>query len=440
MAINNKTYFKTKNQNIIHLIALIDDKINKQLNTILHHKTFQRLESSWRGLYYLAENTKEAKSNQIKIKILDINYNELALDITYATEFDQSSIFHKIYTSELDQPGGEPFGVIIGDYYISHKPNLINMIDGCALLEAMASIAACAFVPFIASADPTLFNINEFSELHNYLDLETTFKQEEYYRWNKFRKQQDSRFIALLLPKILMRTPYHQSHYYFNNLLFSETINKHDDYLWGNVIYIYANVVVQSFYRTGWFNEIYGETSYITISDIARHDFKTDKNSIASKHISNLYVSNQQEKSLADLGFIALSDNIFSNSINFYTSQSIQQTHNMSSNFKVNSQLEYLFCISRFAHYIKIIMRDKIGSYITSEDCEAYLQKWILQYCSASTELNSNEIMRFPLSKAKIKLSENPAKPGMLNCIILLQLHYHLSEIETQLRLVTQFK
>ncbi len=434
-----------KNQTIEHLIAMINERINRQVNCILHHPDFQRLESVWRGLFMLIQTA--GMSKYVVIRFLDISYRELSKDMDQAIEFDQSQLFKKVYSNEFDQPGGQPFGVLIGDYHFSHRSKM-RMQNGVDLLRKIAEVCAAAFVPFVAGVDPSLFGLDSFTEFQMPFQLNDIFQQTEYQRWKNLREDEDIRYVALVLPRILMRVPYNNNGIKMTNRFFEENVTKHTDYLWGNASYAYGCVAIQSFIESGWFADIRGYNPSVGQGGsvkLERDYFYTDKAGVMPKMSVEYAITDKQEKIFHDSGFIALRDHRWIEKSVFYSSQSLHHPKRYSTtigqaNAKISSMLHYIFCVSRFAHYIKIIMRDKVGKFINPEECERYLLLWIRKYCAASQGMSEEARARYPLSDADVKVNEQRGAPGKYSCTIHLKPHYQLDDIQSYLKLVTNVK
>jgi len=430
---------------ITKLISLIDEKINNQLNIILHHSALQRLEASWRGLVLVVNAAHDEKN--IHIKILNMSAKALDKDIEHAVDFDQSALFKKIYNEEFDQPGGLPFGLLIADYYFSHKPEP-DISDSITTLSELSKIAASAFCPIITSVSSAFFGINNFSEIQIPFKIDDLIRQAEYTRWNKLREVEESRFLAFVLPRIRMRKLYNTHVIRADNRFFKEEVFKHDDYLWGNAAYAYACVAIQSFKETGWFSDIRGMNHELGNGGLFqghRDYLVTDENNIIAKCASEYAITDAQEKIFSDAGFIALRDNRYIERSVFYSSQSLQKpkrytTKSGTVNAKISSMLHYVLCASRFAHYIKIIIRDKVGSFISAKECELFLEKWLHNYRAQNTDLTPQARTKYPLTQAKIKIKESPGLPGKFTCVMYLKPHYQIDDIESQLKLITQVK
>lgn len=430
---------------IFRAISLIDELINDQLNCIIHQKAFQKLEASWRGLWHLA-NQADGK-REIKIRYLDISWSEVVKDIERALDFDQSQLFHKIYSAEYGTPGGEPYGVIIGDYEISHKRSAAHPYDDIATLSGIAEISAAAFAPFIASASSEFFGLDNFATLGLPLNLQSIFSQTEYTQWRSLRTKSDSRFIGLTLPRVLMREQYRTQPGSYKGIYFHEKneAENSDGYLWGNACYAFAGILIREFASVGWFGHIRGvprdQLGGGILSNFSHASFETDPHKLITKPLTEVLITDTLERELSNIGFVPLChcyDTPFSA---FYSNQSIQQTNktgNSEINAKLSSMLQHVLCASRVAHYIKVMIRDKIGSFISAEECEYFLMKWLFKYTTGREDLEWDEQARYPLREASVKVSEHPDKPGQYLCIIQLAPHYQLDNMVSELELVTE--
>ncbi|MDX1811648.1 MAG: type VI secretion system contractile sheath large subunit, partial [Gammaproteobacteria bacterium] len=429
------------------LIARIDQKLNRQLNAILHHPKLQQLEASWRGLQYLTFQADEEEN--IKIRFLDVNWVTLDKDMDRAIEFDQSALFRKIYNNEFGTAGGEPFGVLLGDYYVTHRPSADHRTDDLLALQEISQVSAAAFAPFIASADPKLFGVDDFAGLGLPVNYEAVFSQAEYRKWNAFRETDDSRFVGLTLPRVLMRKPYEYDSFRSDRFNFSEDVSSPDGqhYLWGNAVYAFGAVLMQSFASNAWFTNIRGSNAGVggggIVSDLNVPSFKTDKEGVALKYATDVLVTDLSEKTLSELGFIPLCHSKDTEYAVFYSNQSVQGATSYSDeaaeiNAKISGMLQYIMCVSRFAHYIKVIGREKIGSFFSASECEDYLYKWLLSYSTASTSGTEEHLAKYPLSEAKVEVNEIIGKPGAYSCTIHLKPHMQLDEMVSAVKLVTE--
>lgn len=428
-------------------IADIDHMINDQVNVIIHHKIFQELEAAWRGLWYLA--VQADGTNNIKIKVLDINWTEISRDITRALEFDQSQLFKKIYSEEYGTPGGEPYSVLIGNYEVSHKPSINHISDDIATLEGLSQVAAAAFSPFITGASPELFGLDDFSTLGHPLNLHSIFAQKEYIKWRAFRDKSDSQFVGLTMPHILMRLPYRKTPGSYKGMYFYEqcTSSERENYCWGNAAFAFAAILIREFANVGWFGHIRGvprgQIGGGLLTTLPCDLFETDADEIAIKPLTDVIITDIKERELSDLGLIPLCQCYDTPFAAFYGNQSVRKPARQASregeiNARLSAMLQHVLCGSRIAHYIKVIIRDKIGSFITAEECEDFLRDWLFKYTTGREDLEWEEQARYPLREAAVKVREHPEKPGDFVCVIHLRPHYQLDHMVSELELVTE--
>jgi type VI secretion system protein ImpD len=428
-------------------IAEIDQLINEQLNSIIHHPRLQKLEASWRGLWYLAEQADGAQN--IKIRMLDISWAEVVKDMGRAMEFDQTHLFHKIYSEEYGTPGGEPYGVIIGDYEISHQVSAHHPHDDIATLEGLAQIAAASFAPFIAAVSCRFFGLDDFSGLGQPINLANVLVQTEYIRWRALRDNPDSRFLGLTVPRVLMRLPYTENSGSHKGIYFKEQVAGEDsrNYLWGNASYAFAGILLREFANIGWFGHIRGvPRNHVAgglVTTLPAEDFHTDSNSIAFKPVTEVIITDSVEKELSELGLIPLCQCYNAQYAAFYNNQSIQQPKSFGSNdarinARLSAMLQHIFCGSRIAHYLKIIFRDKVGSFVTASEVEQYLRDWLFSYTTGREDLEWEDQARYPLREADVTVREHPMRPGEYVCAIRLRPHYQLDHMVSELELVTE--
>lgn len=445
---SNNVFYKKKIKAIINwLISAIDEIVNQQLNEIIHHPSFQKIESSWRGIEYLVNQCEY--NNSVKIKVLDITWKEISKDISKAIEFDQSTLFSKIYSEEYGLPGGEPYGIILADYEISHKPVPGVPYDTVSTLEVLGSICAAAFSPLITAASAELFGLNHYTELSSDINIEAIFKSAEYIKWNKLRQKPDSRFIGLTLPHYLARKPYCKITDKKYNLLFDENLDTENSssYCWGNSCYVFGAVIIREFINVGWFGHIRGvprgQLAGGLVTNTVHCNHKTDNNGIAIKYNTDVLITDSMEKKLSDLGFIPLCQCYGTEFSAFYSNQSLQSVSangrdNRQINNKLSTMLQHILCGSRIAHYLKVIIRDKVGSFMTAIECEHFLQDWLHNYTTGREDLEWDEQARYPLREARVTVKENPAKAGIFSCVIYLRPHYQLDNMISELELVTE--
>ena len=428
-------------------ISSIDHLINDQLNIIIHNDKFQRLESVWRGLWYLSMQAEGCKN--IKIKAFDITWSEISKDIERAIDFDQSQLYKKIYSEEYGTPGGEPYGVLIGDYEISHTLSKNQSNDDIATLEGLSAIAAAAFSPFICSASSDFFGIDDFSTLGSSINFEEVFLQKEYIKWQQLRKSSESQFIGLTVPRILMRQPYRKNPGSYKGLFFYEKdmLDNQSMYLWGNASYAFAGILVREFSNIGWFGHIRGvprdHFGGGLVTNLTVNQFETDSDNIANKISTDVLITDTLERTLSSHGLIPLChcyDTTFSA---FYSNQSIQKIQTNSNNQedqKLSTMLQHILCASRVAHYIKVMIRDKVGSFISAEECQIFLRKWLIKYTTGRHDLEWEQQARYPLREANVTVREHPDKSDKYLCVIHLIPHYQIDQIVSELELVTELE
>lgn len=421
-------------------IAQLDALLTEQTNAVLHHPAFQRLEGSWTGLRYLVDQIQDPA--QVKVRVISLSWQELSRDIDRAIEFDQSQIFRKIYSAEFDTPGGEPYGLLVGDYYLDHHPAEVATLGG------MAQVAAAAFAPFVAGADPAVFGLDEFAQLERPLNLSRTFEQTEYLKWRGLREAEDTRFVGLTLPRVLMRRPRQGDGSRVDGFQYDEggELPSRSDYVWGNSAYALAAVVLRAFQETGWLADIRGVRHLESgglVNGLPIHSFATDAEGVAPRSVAEVQIPESQEKELADLGFIPLCHCHDTDLAVFYSNQSLQKPPTFdeasaTANARLSAMLQYLLCVSRFAHYVKVLTRDKLGAFTEAAELEQFLHKWLQRY--VTPDMNASEQVRCerPLRQATVQIREKPGRPGAYVCVVKLSPHYQLDELVGGLRLVTE--
>jgi type VI secretion system protein ImpC len=419
-------------------VAELDELISTQLNQVLHAKEFQNMESSWRGLHYLVQQT--ATGEMMKIKMLNASKRELVKDFSNAVEFDQSALFKKVYEEEFGTFGGAPFGTLIGDYEISRQP------EDMFFIEQMSHVAAAAHAPFISSTSPELFGLETFADLGKPRDLAKVFDTLEYVKWKSFRESEDSRYVGLTIPRFLGRMPYHPKEgTVVEGFNFIEDVDgtDHGKYLWINAAYAFAARLTSAFEHYGWCAAIRGVEGGGLVEGLPTHTFKTDDGEIALKCPTEIAITDRREKELSDLGFIPLVHCKNTDYAAFFGAQSTQRakkynTDSANANAVLSTQLQYIFASCRIAHYLKSMMRDKIGSFAAASNVEQFLNNWLAQYVvmddSASQEVKS----QYPLREAAVQVSEVPGRPGVYRAVTFLRPHFQLDELSVSLRLVAE--
>jgi type VI secretion system ImpC/EvpB family protein len=429
-------------------IARIDGALNAQLNEILHHPRFQRLEATWRGLNHLVESVPDDVDANIKIKVLDVTWKEVERDFETASEFDQSKLFKKVYEEEFGTSGGKPYGVLIADYEIHPNPFAGHRHDDIDILRSLAQLGAAAFCPVIANASPSMFGLNEFGAMEQTLDHSRVFEQKAFLRWQSLRDAPDTRFVGLTLPHVLMRLPYKDDGSRVDRFIFQENVTgrDHSKYLWGGAAFALGGVIIRSFAESGWLADIRGVRRGIDsgglVTGLPVHCFDTDGIGVAPKCSTDVVIRDGVEKLLSDLGFIPLCRCADTDYSAFYAVQSIQRpkTYDLdvaTVNASLSAMLQYILCASRFAHYIKILGRDLIGSSTSIEQVQDSLHDWIHGYVTADSSADSETKARYPLREAKVIVQAIAGKSGAFDCTMHLSPHYEFEEMVASVRLNT---
>jgi len=418
-------------------IAQIDHLLSLQLNEILHHPSFQKLEGSWRGLRYLISNSNTSAT--LKIRVLNATKKELLRDIEKAPEFDQSALFKKIYEEEYGVFGGAPFGALVGDYEFGKHP------EDMALLEGMSHIAAQAHAPFVSAAAPDLMNLESYTQLDQPRDLAKIFDSTEYAKWKGFRQGEDSRYVALTLPRTLGRLPYGADTKPIDEFRYEEHVDgtDHSKYLWMNAAYGLAARMTDSFSQYGMCVAMRGVEGGGLVENLPVHTFSTDEGDVALKCPTEVPITDRREKELADLGFVPLVHCKGTDYAAFFSVQSCQKpkvydTDSANANARLSTQLPYIMAVSRFAHYLKAMMRDKIGSFMSREEADRFLNRWITRYVTPDDSASPATKAERPLREARIDVSEIPGKPGCYRAVAFLRPHFQLDELTVSLRLVAE--
>jgi type VI secretion system protein ImpC len=432
MAVSNNTVAMIESQ-----IAQIDELISNQLNEILHHEDYQRLEASWRGLNYLVMNTET--STRLKLRLLCVSKKELLKDLETASEFDQSNLFKKVYEEEYGTFGGNPYSLLMGDFEFGRHP------QDMALLEKLSNVAAAAHAPFIAGASPRLFDMDSYTELANPRDLAKGFESTELIKWRSFRDTEDSRYVTLVLPHILLRLPYGPETLPVEefNLVEDTDGRDHGKYLWGNAAYAMTQRITNAFALYGWCAAIRGVEGGGVVAGLPTHTFKTDEGDIALKCPTEIAITDRREKELDGLGFVALCHCKGTDYAAFFGGQTTQKpklydTDQANANARISARLPYILAASRFAHYLKVICRDKVGSFQTKETLGTYLNRWINNYVLATDDAGQELKAQYPLREARIDVTDLPANPGAYRAVAFLRPHFQLEELTTSIRLVAE--
>lgn len=419
-------------------IALIDELIAEQVNAILHHDRFQGVEASWRSLKKLC-NEAYPYSN-IKLRLLNVSWSEVCRDITRAQDFDQSQLFQRIYTDEFGMPGGEPYGLLVGDYYVSHRPYEGHRYNDVEVLQGMSQIAAASFAPFICGAAAQLFGLDDYHSLGSHLNFEAIFQQQEYIKWRSFRQTEDARFVSLVLPRILLRHPHHSK---VGDYPFEEQCCQPNDFLWGNASFAFASVVIREFGEIGWFAQTRGVPRDQMAGGLVTGYEPLPIGNDAHHILTDVIITDSIERELNELGLMALCQCYGVPLAAFHSnptlhSAKVYDSKSATANARISAMLQQVLCASRFAHYLKVMIRDKVGSYSTEKECEHFLMKWLNQYTTGRDDLSWDMRAKYPLRDARLQVREMPGMPGQYTCEIHLKPHYIAENLVSELKLTTE--
>jgi len=423
-------------------VELLDKKLGDQVAAIMHHPDFLKLEGSWRGLAYLVNNT--ITDTQLKIKVLNASKNDVAKDLAKATDFDQSDTFKRIYTSEFGTLGGEPFGALIGDYEFTSHPTDVEF------LTSMSSVAAGAFCPFISATNSKMFGLESFNDLSKPKDLQKTFESAEYQRWRSFRDRDEAAFVTLTMPRVLARVPYGAATRPIEEFAYEEAPKdtkgaekplQHEEYCWMNSAYVLGARLTDSFAQNGWCTAIRGAENGGKVDNLPSHMFMSDDGDMDQKCPTEVGIDERREYELSNCGFLPLVHSKNSDFAVFIGSQSAQKpkkydTKAATENAQISARLPYVMATSRFAHYLKVMARDKIGSFMEVEDCAAWLDRWINQYVNSSPTATTESKLRFPLREARVEVKAIPGRSGAYNAVAYLRPWLQMEELTASLRLV----
>ena len=423
------------------LIAEIDRKLSQQINLILHNAAFQKLESAWRGLHHLVSNTET--DEQLAIRFMDVSKDELRRDLKRykGVAWDQSPLFKQIYEQEYGQLGGEPYGCLVADYYFDHSAPDVD------LLSSLAKVAAAAHAPFIAAAAPSVLQMDSWQELANPRDLTRIFSQNaEYAPWNSLRNSEDARYIGLAMPRFLARLPYGAKTNPVDEFGFEEDTDgaDHQKYVWANAAYAMAVNINRSFKNYGWCTSIRGVESGGVVENLPCHTFPTDDGGVDMKCPTEIAISDRREAELSKNGFLPLIHRKNTDYAAFIGAQSLQKPAEYSdpdatANANLSARLPYLFACSRFAHYLKCIVRDKIGTFNDRDAVQRWLNNWITDYVDGDPRNSSHSVKaRRPLAGAEVVVEDVEGNPGYYSARFFLRPHFQLEGLTVSLRLVAR--
>lgn len=437
-----QTLHKDVETNIKVWINAIDQKLSTQLNEIMHHESYQKLEGTWRGLHYLVSQSETGET--LKIRVLNASKDEVRKDLENAVEFDQSECFKKIYEEEYGILGGFPYGMLVGDYdYDCKRATDVRMLSN------MSGVAAAAHAPFIASVSPKSFNMDRFSELSNPRDLAKIFSSVDYAPWQSFRESEDSRYVALTMPRVLARLPYGEKFEKVAEFNFEEDVDgqDHDKYQWMNSAWTYATRITDAFSKYGWMARTRGVEGGGKVEGLPVHTFPTDDGDVAMKCPTEVAITERRENELSNLGFLPLIHCKNRDFAAFMGAQSCQKPlkydrEGATANAALSAKINQLFCVSRFAHFLKVMVRNRIGSFMERADMESWLTRWINNYTIDPASLQgggSDELKaKYPLASAKIEVQDVPGQPGYYRAKAWLRPHFQLEGLDISLRLVAK--
>lgn len=421
-------------------IAKIDDVLSRQLAAIMHNEKFQKLEGSWRGLHHLVMNSDTGTS--LKVKVCNVTKRELFKDLDKAVEFDQSQIFKKIYESEFGTPGGEPYGAMIGDFEFSSHP------EDIALLSNMSSVAAAGFCPFISAAAPGLFGFGSWNELSKPRDLEKIFDSSEYAKWRSFRDSDDARFVSLVMPRVLSRLPYGPETKPIEDFNYDEFAGMsgepgHDAFNWMNAAYVMGTRLTSAFAEYNWCTAIRGAEGGGKVENLPTYNFISDDGDVDMKCPTEIGITDRREAELSKLGFLPLCHYKNTDYAVFFGAQTAQRPRTFdeaaaTENAAISARLPYIMATSRIAHYLKVMGRDKIGSFMEAPEAEEWLNRWIMNYVNGNPNSGAEMKARYPLAEARVEVREVAGKPGSFNAVAWMRPWLQMEELTTSLRLVAR--
>ena len=438
------TFDKNLTRTFNAAIAAIDRKLSAQLNAIMHDPKFLKLEGSWRGLNYLVMNSETGTS--LKLRVLNVTKRELNRDLTKAVEFDQSQLFKKIYENEFGTPGGEPYGALIGDYEWTNHPDDIDT------LRLVSNVAAASFAPFVSAAGAQMFGFSDWTELSKPRDLAKIFETAEYTKWRSFRDSEDSRFVSLVLPRVIARLPYGAATKPIDEFSYEEAPYdangaalpmQHHDYCWMNAAYTMGARLTDSFAQSGFCVAIRGAEGGGKVEGLPNHVFTSDDGDLDTKCPTEIGITDRREFELSNQGFLPLCHYKNTDYAVFFGAQTVQKPKkydrpDATANAAISARLPYIMATSRFAHFLKVMARDKIGSFMEASDCEAWLNRWIKNYVNANENAGQETKAKYPLREARVEVKEIPGKPGSYNAVAYMRPWLQMEELTTSMRMVAR--
>ncbi|MDH5545256.1 MAG: type VI secretion system contractile sheath large subunit [Gammaproteobacteria bacterium] len=421
-------------------IAKIDNLISKQLAAIMHNEKFQKLEGSWRGLHHLVMNSETGSG--LKIKVINADKKTVFKDLDTAVEFDQSQTFKKLYENEFGTAGGEPYGALIGDYEFSNHPQDIDF------LSKMSNVAAASFCPFISAADPRLFGLEGWTDLSKPRDLEKIFESTEYTKWRSFRDSDDSRFVSLVMPRVLARLPYGQDTKPIEEFDYEEFSGVagepgHEKFNWMNAAYVMGTRLTNAYAQYGWCTAIRGAEGGGKVEGLPTYNFISDDGDVDMKCPTEVGITDRREAELSKLGLLPLCHYKNTDYAVFFGAQTTQKAKiydapGPTENAAISARLPYIMATSRIAHYLKVMGRDKIGSFMEANEAQEWLNRWLSGYVNGNPDSGPEMKAKFPLAEAKVEVKEVPGSPGSYNAIAWMRPWLQMEELTTSLRMVAR--
>lgn len=427
-------------------IAMLDTAISEQLDAILHDPKLQRFEGRWRGLAWLVDGVDQ--NTRLKIKLLNVTWPDICRDLERATEFDQSNLFRKVYEDEFGSPGGEPYGLLIIDHEVRHRPSAEARTDDVSALMALSGIAAAAFVPTILAASPSLLEVDQFFELANVADILAPMKNAEHTRWRALTSRPDMRFIGIALPRLLARSPWLDDGTRADGFRYAESVPNTASRVWMSAAFAFAAVVARAFSNYAWPADVRGvdidRVGGGLVDQTPAEPFRTDPGHVWTRVPLEIVWNDRQERELLSAGLIPLSAVPYSEELVFGAVRSLQapQRHSgqnatiADANARLSAQINSILCASRFAHYLKMKGRQMVGSFKTSDEIQLNLQQWLSGYVNSNVNSTGDSRARYPLVAAQVEIREKPGSPGSFGCVVQLQPHYQLDDVAATFQLV----
>ena len=438
------TFDRNLSRTFDRAIAAIDRKVSAQLNEVMHHEKFLKQEGTWRGLHYLVMNTET--STGLKLRLLNASKRDLNRDLTRAVEFDQSQLFKKIYENEFGTPGGEPYGALIGDYEWTNHP------DDVETLRLVSNVAAAAFAPFVSGVGAGMFGFKDWTELSRPRDLAKIFDTQEYMKWRSFRDSEDSRFVSLVLPRVIARLPYGSATKPIDEFNYEEAPFDaagaakplhHEEYCWMNAAYVMGARLTDAFAKYSFCVAIRGAEGGGKVENLPSHIFTSDDGDLDAKCPTEIGITDRREFELSNQGFLPLCHYRNTDYAVFFGAQTAQKPKKYdrpeaTANAAISARLPYIMATSRFAHYLKVMARDKIGSFMEATDCERWLNRWLTNYVNTNADAGQETKARFPLREARVEVKEIPGRPGSYNAIAYMRPWLQMEELTTSMRMVAR--